>query len=82
MQKPYRFFRKKRSPVPGQDQIADVTASLFEISKKLTAIESLLRRLPEIQAAVFIQMWDEYQAARIVGVKPSELWDVIPPNQR
>ena len=32
---------------------------LVEINEKLTDIESLLQRLPEIQAAVFIQMQEE-----------------------
>ena len=33
---------------------------LKEIKEKLAAIESLLQRLPEIQAAVFLLMRDEY----------------------
>ena len=60
MPKICQFFRKKRSPDTGQNQKLSIGVSLFEISKKMAAIESLLRRLPEIQAAVFIQMCDEY----------------------
>jgi len=55
---------------------------LTEIKEKLAAIESLLQRLPEIQAAVFIQMNEEYQAARLQGRKSSDLWDVVPPSSR
>lgn len=53
-----------------------------EIKEKLAAIESLLQRLPEIQAAVFIQMNEEYQAARMIGKKSSDLWTIAPPNSR
>lgn len=53
-----------------------------EMVEKLAAIESLLQRLPEIQAAVFIQMWDEYQLAKLEQRKPADLWEVPPPNQR
>ncbi len=55
---------------------------LTEIKGKLAAIESLLQRLPEIQAAVFIQMNEEYQAARMGGMKSSDLWTIAPPNLR
>lgn len=55
---------------------------LAEIKEKLAAIESLLQRLPEIQAAVFIQMNEEYQSARMGGMKSSDLWTIAPPNLR
>jgi len=55
---------------------------LTEIKERLSAIESLLRRLPEIQAAVFIQMNEEYQAARLQGRSSSDLWTVAPPDSR
>lgn len=55
---------------------------LTEIKERLVAIESLLQRLPEIQAAVFIQMNEEYQAARMSGMKSSDLWTIAPPNSR
>ena len=53
-----------------------------EIKERLTAIESLLQRLPEIQAAIFFQMLDEYQSARLTGTKARDVWDVPTPNQR
>ena len=55
---------------------------LTEIKEKLAAIESLLQRLPEIQAATFIQMQEEYQTARMQGKKSSDLWVIAPPNLR
>lgn len=55
---------------------------LSEIKGKLAAIESLLQRLPEIQAAVFIQMNEEYQAVRMEGRKSSDLWAIAPPDSR
>ena len=55
---------------------------LKEIKEKLTAIESLLQRLPEIQAAALIQMYDEYQTAKFQGKKASDLWTIPPPNLR
>lgn len=55
---------------------------LHEIKEKLESIESLLQRLPEIQAAVFLQMLEEYQNARMQGRKASDLWEIAPPNSR
>lgn len=55
---------------------------LAEIKEKLAAIESLLQRLPEIQAAAFIQMYDEYQTAKFFGKNPSDLWAIPSPNER
>ena len=52
------------------------------IEERLAAIESLLQRLPEIQAAVLFQMLDEYQNARASGKKASDLWEVPTPDQR
>ncbi len=56
--------------------------NLAEIKEKLAAIESLLHRLPEIQAAVFIQMQEEHEAARMQGLKSSDIWTIAPPNSR
>lgn len=53
-----------------------------EIKGRLAAIESLLQRLPEIQAAAFFQMYDEYQKARMEGKKASDLWVIPQPNSR
>jgi hypothetical protein len=52
------------------------------IKEKLAAIESLLQRLPETQAAVFFQMLDEYQIAKLSGRKASDLWEVPNPSAR
>lgn len=55
---------------------------LTEIKEKLAAIESILQRLPEIQAAVFIQMYEEFQSAQMQGRKSKDLWVIAPPNLR
>lgn len=55
---------------------------LEELKEKLAAIESLLQRLPEIQAAAFFQMYEEYQAARLQGKKASDLWVIPQPDSR
>lgn len=55
---------------------------LGEIKEKLAAIESLLQRLPEIQAAVFLQMQDEYEMAKAQGRRVQDLWAVPTPKQR
>ena len=55
---------------------------LQEVKEKLAAIESLLQRLPEIQAAVFLQMLDEYQSAKLTGRTASDLWEVPSPPAR
>lgn len=55
---------------------------LCQINEKLAAIESLLQRLPEIQAAVFLSMLDEYQSAKLVGKKATDLWEVPSPPAR
>ena len=52
------------------------------IDKRLAAIESLLQRLPEIQAAVFFQMMDEYQNAKLQAKKARDIWDVPSPEKR
>lgn len=56
--------------------------TLSEIEKKLGAIESLLQRLPEIQAAVYFAMKDEYEAARVQGKHARDLWEVPNPPER
>lgn len=55
---------------------------LGEIKEKLAAIESLLQRLPEMQAAVFLQMQDEYEMAKAQGRRAQDLWAVPTPKQR
>lgn len=53
-----------------------------EIIEKLTAIESLLKRLPEIQAAVYLQLKEEYDAAKLKGKKTGDIWTIAPPTLR
>jgi len=55
---------------------------ISEIKEKLGAIESLLQRLPEIQAVVFFQMLEEYENAKMQGQKCSDIWAVLPPDLR
>ena len=55
---------------------------ITEIKQKLVAIESLLQRLPEFQAAVFLKTKEEYEAARLEGKKSSDLWVIGPPKER
>ena len=55
---------------------------LREIKEKLAAIESLLQRLPEIQAAVFLMMLDEYQSGKFAGRGAKDLWTVPRPQER
>ena len=59
-----------------------VEDELREIKEKLAAIESLLQRLPEIQAVALIQMIEEYHEAKLAGVKSKDLWVIPPPNER
>lgn len=60
----------------------DLKEDIAEIKEKLSAIESLLQRLPEIQAAVFFRMLDEYEAAKLQGRRSSDLWEVPNPQKR
>ena len=53
-----------------------------EVIEKLTAIESLLQRLPEIQAAVHFKMQDEYEAAKFSGMKAKDIWEIAQVSQR
>lgn len=55
---------------------------LRDIKEKMAAIESLLQRLPEIQAAVFFRMLDEYNSARMIGQKADDLWEIPTPQER
>ena len=55
---------------------------LADIKEKLAAIESILQRLPEIQAAVFFQMMEEYENAKLRGRKAGDLWEIPNPCDR
>lgn len=53
---------------------------LEEIKKSLAHIEMMLQQMPEIQAATFITMWEEWEKARFCGKSAKDLWEVISPN--
>ena len=55
---------------------------IAEIKEKLAAIESLLQRLPEIQAVVLLQIYDEYKKAQFEGKSVSNLWVIPHPESR
>lgn len=46
------------------------------ILEQLEAIESLLRQLPEVQAATFLLMQQQVQEAAIKGEKASDLFSL------
>lgn len=52
------------------------------IEKEMAAIASLLRRLPEIQAAVLLTMQEEQHKAALQGKGAADLWTIPSPNQR
>lgn len=52
------------------------------ILKELSAIRELLQRLPELQAAVLLQMSEEYRTAQLEGKTASDLWIIAPPSSR
>ena len=63
-------------------KIKELVAFPQTVIKKLTAIESLLQRLPEIQAAVHFTMQDEYESAKLYGRKAKDIWTIAPINRR
>lgn len=68
---------------PEQERVKEMDESnSLQVLKKLEAIESLLRQLPEIMAATYIQMDEEYQIAKMQGKKSSDLWIIAPPHLR
>ena len=68
---------------PEQERVKEMDESnSLPVLKKLEAIESLLRQLPEIMAATYIQMDEEYQIAKMQGKKSSDLWIIAPPHLR
>lgn len=52
------------------------------IEKEMAAIASILRRLPEIQAAVLLTMQEEQRKAAFMGKGPEDLWEIPRPDQR
>lgn len=59
-----------------------IRRDLYTIKKSLAAIESLLQRLPEIQAAVYMTMQEERDAANMVGKHCTDLWEIPEPTER
>ena len=55
---------------------------LRELRKEVAALTDLLRRLPEIQAAVFFQFEEEKNGAAMHGRKTSDTWVIAPPEKR
>ena len=49
---------------------------LEEIKKSLATIERLIQQLPEVMAATYIQMNEEYEAARMPGKSSTDLWEI------
>lgn len=64
------------------DELTTLDEKLTELNKNLKAIYSLLQQLPEIQAAIFLQMYDDYQDAKWQGLKAKDLWTVAEPQKR
>lgn len=66
-----------------EPQAADrLCSALAKLEKRLDAIENVIKRMPEVQAAVFFQAYEEYQAAELQGKRVSDIWDIAPPNLR
>ena len=60
----------------------NILAELRELRKEVAALTDLLRRLPEIQAAVFFQFEEEKNEAAMQGRKPRDTWVIAPPEKR
>lgn len=60
----------------------NILAELHELRKGVAALTDLLRRLPEIQAAVFFQFEEEKNEAAMQGRKTSDTWVIAPPEKR
>ena len=59
-----------------------ILKELRELRKEVAALTDLLRRLPEIQAAVFFQFEEEKNEAAMQGRKPRDTWVIAPPEKR
>lgn len=64
----------------------ELTNTLAEIKNELVAIHSLLQRLPEIQAAAYIELEETYRLAQPpmgLGItRAKDIWELCPPNLR
>lgn len=56
--------------------------TLDAIRTHLASIDRQLKHLPEIQAAVFLQMQEAANNGKFQGVSVNDLWEVAPPAQR
>lgn len=75
-------IEENKNPLTVNVQPDVETEKLDAIIEKLAAIESLLQRLPEIQAVAMLQLYDEYQSAQLQGRSASDLWTIPPPGER
>lgn len=55
-------------------------ATLQEIASTIKRIERILLQFPEVAAATFFTMKDEYEAAKLRGKTAKDIWEIIPPN--
>ena len=55
---------------------------LQRIEALLVEIKDMLKKLPEIQAAVYLQMAEEAAEARLRGQKTTDIWTIAPPTER
>lgn len=62
--------------------MVETAIELERIRKELAEIHSLLQHLPELQAAVLLQMWEEAQTAKLYGKTLRDIWTTAPPDQR
>lgn len=65
-----------------EEELHVALRELPEIKETLKNIERLLRKMPEIQAAVYIQMQEEADSAKFRGVSAKDLWEVCPSEGR
>lgn len=49
---------------------------LESINKRLGIIETMLAKLPEVQAITYLMMKEEYETARLQGKRIKDLWDL------
>ena len=56
--------------------VEDIEHTLQSVEKTLASIEMLLRQMPEVLAATYIKMNEEYQQARLQGKRFDDLWSI------
>lgn len=62
--------------------MAETAIELERIRKELAEIHFLLQHLPELQAAVFFQMYEKVETAKLQGKTLRDIWTIAPPDQR